>query len=473
MTNTSIQSATTSAINVAQQQVRQLQSEKQELVSEKQELVQRVKEADVLYTLSTLLSAHRNVDELLNSAAELAVKVMHAKAASIRLLSDDGTELIPKATCNLSEGYLKNKPIRVENSELARRAFEGDVTYIPDISQDTRTLYPSDVKREGLVSMLSAPMVYKDQTLGTLRVYSGEPRAFSPSSGELLKAVGHLMAAAIDHARVDARESERRHVKRQLQMGAAVQRRMLPATMPQMPPFDIAARYEASLDLGGDFFDFIDLEGHLGVVVADVVGKGVAASLLMSAVRASLRAYAQDVYDLDEVISRVNYAMSRDTLVNEFATLFYGVLDPQTCQLTYCNAGHEPPLLLRDGKIQMLETGGMIIGVDDQEVYDKQNVKLQANDYLLFYTDGLTEAFDFNDKQFGRERINNALKEAAEARMDAQTTLKHIHWQLRRFTGLRDLMDDLTIVVIRVTDEQAALALPTNNKTQYKNEIES
>ena len=153
--------------------------------------------------------------------------------------------------------------------------------------------------------------------------------------------------------------------------------------IPTPKGFDIAARYVPSFDLGGDFYDFIDLDGHVGVAVGDVVGKGVAASLLMASVRASLRAYAQDVYDLDEVISRVNHALCRDTLDNEFATLWYGVLDPSRMRLTYCNAGHEPPLLYRDGNVYTLEAGGMIVGVDPTQAYQKGLWDLKPGDCLL------------------------------------------------------------------------------------------
>jgi phosphoserine phosphatase RsbU/P len=214
----------------------------------------------------------------------------------------------------------------------------------------------------------------------------------------------------------------------------------------------VAARYVPSFELGGDFYDFINLDGHLGVAVCDVSGKGIAASLLMASVRASLRAYAQDVYDIDEIVARVNIALVRDTLTNEFATLFYGVLDPQTRRLTYCNAGHEPPLLLRDGQITRLEVGGTVVGIDPEQEYDKGVVYLQFGDTLLLYTDGLTDAQNFNGEKFGRERINKALRETAKS--TAQEAVNHILWEMRRFVGLRSSIDDTTLVVIKVANKK-------------------
>ena len=446
MTNIPTETQSNSLVQAVQQQVRRLESEKQALA-------QRVAEANVLYTLSALLTGRHSLDELLNGAAAMAVKVLNVKAASVRLLSEDGSALVPKAVCNLTTKYLKKGPIPLRDSELARRVLKGEVVYVRDLQSDPRTLYPEEVRSEGIVSMLSAPMSYNGRPIGTIRVYAGEERAFLESEQELLKAIGHMMAAAIEHARLELAENKQRRVDRQLQLAADVQRRMMPSKMPSMPPFDIAALYQASLELGGDFYDFIGLDNNLGIVVADVVGKGIAASLLMASVRSSLRAFTQDIYDLDEIMARVNRAMVRDTLDNEFATLFYGVFSPQTRRLTYCNGGHEPPIILRDGKIISLDIGGMIIGVDSEQEYEKSIVELMPNDYILMYTDGLTEAFNYANKQFGRERIYDALKECAEQGMNADTSLKHIMWQLRNFTGLRSPVDDTTIVMIRVTDE--------------------
>ena len=448
MTNIPTQPQTNSLVQAVQQQVRRLESEKQALA-------QRVAEANVLYTLSALLTGRHSLDELLNGAAAMSVKVLNVKAASVRLLSEDGSCLIPKAVCNLTTRYLKKGPIPLNDSELARRVLRGEVVYVNDLRTDPRTLYPDDVKVEGIVSMLSAPMIYNGRPIGTIRVYAGEERTFLESEQELLKAIGHMMVAAIEHARLEVAEKKQQKVDRQLKLAADVQRRMMPSKMPKMPPFDIAALYQASLELGGDFYDFIGLDNNLGIVVADVVGKGVAASLLMASVRSSLRAFTQDIYDLDEVMARVNRAMVRDTLDNEFATLFYGVFSPQTRRLTYCNGGHEPPILLRGEKIIPLDVGGMIIGVDALQEYEKSIIELMPGDYLLMYTDGLTEAFNYANKQFGRERIEAALRECAEQKMNAETSLKHVMWQLRNFTGLRSPVDDTTIVMIRVTDEEA------------------
>ena len=419
---------------------------------------QRVHELSALYRISTLLSAHRELDEVLETATRSIAEVVDVKAVSVRLVEDDGNELIPQAIYNLSKQYLNKGAVKVDQSELFTRAVrEGEVLYIEDMSADSRVLYPEEAQREGLVSMLLAGMRYKDKPIGTLQLYAGERRQFSHYEVELVQAIAQLLATAIENARLDEQRRENQSMIRQLQLAADVQRRMLPGQMPQLEPFDVAARYVPSFELGGDFYDFIDLGGHLGIAVGDVVGKGIAASLLMASVRASLRAYAQDVYDLDTIIGRVNHALTRDTLDNEFSTLWYGVFDPATMRLTYCNGGHEPPLLLRHGTLHHLDTGGMLLGIDETQCYEKGLFDLQPGDVILLYSDGLPDALNDKEERFGRDRIEQLMPDLADK--PAHEAISYLLWQVRQFTGLRRSVDDTTLVVIRVDEKgQPAVA---------------
>lgn len=412
------------------------------------QLRRRVEQLSTLYELSKVLSGHRDLKQVLDTAARSAAEALGVRGAFIRMLDDQGRELLPGAVYNLSQAYLDKGPILVEHSELFKQALAGQVVYIADMATDARIIYPEDARREGLVSFLCAAMVFRDEPIGVLQLYASQHREFSDDEISLLKAVAQILAAAIQHARLDAQRLEAERVQRQLLMAADVQKRMLPQQLPRLERYDLAARYVPSFELSGDFYDFIDLQGNLGIAVADVAGKGVAASLLMASVRSSLRAFAQDVYDIDQIMVRVNTALSRDTLSNEFATLFYGVLDPRQGRLTFCNAGHEPPLLLRRGQFQLLEAGGMIVGIDANQRYDKGIVDLEAGDLLLIYTDGLSDALNFDQHRFGRQRIMKAMLDAAD--QSAGEALNHILWEMRRYVGLNRGNDDTTLVVVKV-----------------------
>ena len=191
---------------------------------------------------------------------------------------------------------------------------------------------------------------------------------------------------------------------------------------------------------------------HEAVQVGDVVGKGVPASLLMASVRASLRAYAHETYELRDIVRKVNDALCRDTRDEEFTTLFYGVLNPATGRLTYCNAGHEPALHFRaaDRSVHPLTTGGMIVGILPKLAYDQAVVDLAPGDALLLYTDGLHEAMNFDDEPYGRQRVADTFAQAAaQPDHDADAILHHVLWEKRRFTGIRRPGDDTTLVVLQ------------------------
>jgi len=291
-------------------------------------------------------------------------------------------------------------------------------------------------------------MRYKGKAIGVLRVYTAEERTFTQLQIDLMKAVASQAAAAIENARLLQETLQSQALERQVQMAAQVQHRMIPAKPPEIPGIDLASVYVPCFELGGDFYDFIELPyNNLGMVIADVSGKGVPASLTMAAVRAALRAQIDNVYYLYEVIKRVNLMLCRDSSPGEFVTLFYGVLDGRNRRFTYCNAGHPPALVLRDGKIIELPSDSMVLGIDENENYVQSLVDLQPNDTLLLYTDGLMDAMNFQQERFGKQRIVEVFSQGGPT---AETIIENILWSLRKFTGLAKPVDDITMIVAKV-----------------------
>lgn len=430
-------------------------------------LSKRVNELDALFRLSGLLSGAGDLDELLNIALDLAMQVLHADAGSIAVLEENESRVpVVRYRRGLSERWtLATMPLS-PGGKLRQAALDGEVIAVEDMRTDPRIADHQRVIDEGLCSLLTTGMLDKSQgggrgrAIGLIRLYTRTPRVFTESEGELLRAIAEHAASAVTSARLRSLRQQDDAMKRQVRLAAAVQRRMLPRSMPNMPPFDIAAHYAPSYDLGGDFYDFLELGGHLGILVGDVVGKGVPAALLMSAVRASFRAYAQDVYHIDEVLSRVNKALARDTLDNEFATVWYGVVDPSTLRLTYCAAGHDWPLLVRvprgrpacEKDLQRLTADGMALGIDESQKYPKGTVQLAPRDVILAFTDGLHDATNFEGQRFGGTRLRGALLEilAAEPEASASRIVDHVVAQVRQHTGLSGRGDDMTVVVMRV-----------------------
>ena len=412
----------------------------------------RIAELATMYRLTAEFSGRRDLQTVLNLVARTVRDLLKAKACAIRLLSNDQTELVVKAVSNLSDEYLRKGPILISESKIDREVvLEGKTVYIADMADDPRVLYPAEAQREGIVSGICAPMNYRGRCVGVLRVYMGGQHDFDWYERSMLQAVAAQAAAAIENARLDEEAERGAELKRSLSMAAEVQRRMFPAEAPKAPGLDIHATYIASLALGGDFYDFHEFAGgNLGVAVCDVVGKGVPASLLMASIRASLRAHAANIYELSEVISRVNRDLCADTAISDFATLFYGVIDTRQRRFTYANCGHTPPLLVRDGKCCHLTTGGGVLGIEPTFTWRHDSMILRPGDLLLIFTDGLNEAMNFQDEVFGMARVEAAAVEAARPDQTAAGVCRHVLWRMRRFTGLQTRLDDLTLVAIRV-----------------------
>ncbi len=419
-----------------------------ELCAQERSLQLRIEELSVVYGITGLMAGTMDLQEILNKIARLVTDVMKVKACSIRLLDEIAGTLVIKAICNLSDAYLSKGPVTVDRSPIDAAALAGQIVYIPDLPADPRTLYPHEARAEGIVSGLVCGMIYRGKPVGAIRVYTGEPHVFTPFEESLLQAVSSQAAAAVANAQLFAQKLASERYTRQLEYAGTVQRRMIPSTPPSADRVEIGAVYRPTFEVGGDFYDFISLpKRNLGIAIADVSGKGVPASLQMASLRAALRVNAYHTYDIDRIIGLVNKHLCRDAGQGEFATLFYGVISP-SLRFTYCNAGHNPPMLLRDGQIQYLETGGMVLGVDASAAFERGLIDLKAGDVLLLYTDGAADAMNFNEEQFGQARLAESLRQNAD--QSAQRIAQNILWDIRRFRGLADRIDDLTMVVVKV-----------------------
>ncbi|MCK5114306.1 MAG: SpoIIE family protein phosphatase, partial [Phycisphaerae bacterium] len=407
----------------------------------------RVEELLAFYRVMAKFNEQRSLQHTLDVITKTVVDVMKAKACSVRLLRKAGSELVIRAVYSISKDYLDKRPIPLSKSKLDTEALNTNkVVYVPDMASDPRVVYPQDSRREGLVSGLCAPMIYKGKRVGVLRVFTGKLHQFSWFDKQLLMAVASAAAAAIVNARLYEEAVQSLAIKRQLAQAGEVQRQMLPRKAPQIDGFDIHGQYIPSYELAGDFFDFIELpEDNLGIAVCDVVGKGIRASLLMASIRASLRAHARNVYDMADLLGEVNRDLCADTVSSDFATMFYGVLNHKTKRLTYSCAGHMPPILVRDGKIVEIEARGGMLGVLPDMKFPKGVVDLQSGDVVLAYTDGLSEAVNFAHEEYGRERIEKALLTAVGEGYTSENIIRHCLWDMRRFTGLHTLLDDRTL----------------------------
>lgn len=434
--------------------------------SDVSELRYRIEETGVLYKLSSLLAKGGRVQDMLGLTLKLALEVLELDAGAIMLLPEDSlgiaqddieNELERSASVGLGEDWLDNPVPLSRGRQFDKSCLLGEVIVSENLPEDPRVLVPNECDQEGLIGFLGTGMVFTNRPIGVIRLYSRTPRVFTAAEQNLVRSIGESAAAAVEQARLLKLQARQRRTERSLRIAGAVQKQMLPVETPKFDRIELAGRYRPTQEIGGDFYDLFNVHDQLGVLVGDVVGKGVVAGMIMSAVRATVRAYAELFDDLSQVMTRTNEAVCRDTTVSEFVTIWYGMIDPQTLEMRYVNAGHEPPLLVRKGdsgwQIHSIDGAGLVVGVIEYEEYTMHTIDLQPGDFLIAYTDGITDAINFDMQRFRKDKLQQSIIDILEETPDAnaQHMLERIFWSIRQFSGLQYQADDETLVVARIT----------------------
>jgi sigma-B regulation protein RsbU (phosphoserine phosphatase) len=248
---------------------------------------------------------------------------------------------------------------------------------------------------------------------------------------------------------------ERSRLEFELELSAKVQQALLPQQVPEIPGLDLAA-FSRPADIGGgDYFDFLRFqdEAH-GLAIGDVAGHGIAASLLMASMQATLRTLAPDHRAPTEVVRRLNLLFSHNIHMTSFVTLFLGRFDPQTYTLTYCSAGHNPPLLYRRSgeqeQLSWLRPTGAAIGLVEEFQFGTETVNLLPGDILVLYTDGITEAMDLQGEEFGQGRLVELVRQGSH--WGAQELVSSLRQRLQEFTQGQPFADDTTLIICRVSE---------------------
>jgi sigma-B regulation protein RsbU (phosphoserine phosphatase) len=416
------------------------EAEKRSLATE---VLERYRELNLLYTLAEKVAASPEPVAMATFALGEAGRLISAEAGVILSVCGDtpcsellaaigstgGLRAAPEIAANLVRRVLDSGQPEVENDVPRGTVFEGG---------------------EGNLSLLCAPLKTEQRVLGALLLVRDAPEPFSAGELKLLNSVAFQVAPALEIARLYQVAVEKARMERELQMARQVQASLIPTRMPAVPGWELASDWRPALEVSGDFYDLIEGEdGQLGLVIADVSGKGMPASLFMVITRSVLRASMEQSGLPAEGLARVNRLITQEAQASVFVTLFYGRLNAETGDLTYVNAGHNPPLLCRaaTGEIVPLTRTGMALGVLDDTPYQQESVRLQPGDTLLLYTDGLTEAFNGRGEEFGMERLRHVVREHWGCSAgDLVTTLEEA---VDGFTRGEPASDDMTLLALK------------------------
>jgi sigma-B regulation protein RsbU (phosphoserine phosphatase) len=324
-------------------------------------------------------------------------------------------------------------------------AQKGDAVIVPDVRSDPRYVNARKETRSEMV----APIISNDEVIGVFDLESDHLNAYNEDDRQVLMLLASQVAIIIEKAMLHEHLVAKKRLEAQLEVARHVQLSLLPPRDPQLEGFDISAYNFSTEEVSGDYYDFVNIyEDHLGLVIADVSGKGVPAALLMAFLRASLRAAIHIGYAPNISMAKVNYLLWESVESNQFVTAFYGVLDATNKTLAYANAGHNPPLLMdKDGSARFIERGGLPLGMFRDTRYYEYYLPLESGQTLVLYTDGATEAANEAEEEYGRERLEKAVREGRDRK--ARDLIDYIYGDLLEWTAGRGSNDDVTFVIIK------------------------
>jgi phosphoserine phosphatase RsbU/P len=418
------------------------------------ELRQRTREMRTLIEIGHEITSILELNHLLNHIAPLLNRVIEYEFLLVGLIDEPRGEFV----WHVELGYGARKRDRETRTPIgrgivARAVRDRQTQIVNDVLRDPDYYVTDNWRGQGQRAEIAVPLIYEDKVIGVVALESGSKNAFNEYHARLLENIANNLSIAIVNARLyQERVDREKQFEREILMARDVQRSMIPATAPHLKGFEIAARLEPALNLSGDFYDYVTLsDKRMVMMIGDVAGKGLRAAMGMAAARSILRSVSRRAHGPSRALRDANLRIHRDLGSQLLLTLVYGVLDAETRTLQYCNAGHNPPLLVSaNGKWRALKTGGLLMGVFDKQQFKSETIHLERGDLLLFYTDGLPEAHTPLPErvEYSEQRILDFL--LRNRNLKASTLVDKLLREVNNFTNSAHQHDDLTLLAIRV-----------------------
>ena len=404
----------------------------------------------MLYRISQTFNSSLVLEEVLNRVMDEVIKITHGERGFLMLCEPDGNMSF-KAARGLDQQTITSPEFQVSRGVVERVASEGRSILTSDAQTDEWLRSRESVRALNLRAILAVPIQLKEVCKGVIyvdnRIQTG---IFRPADIELLEGIASSAAIAIENARLYQVAVEKGRLERELQVARDVQSNLIPRSTPRITGWDFATLWNPARQVSGDFFDFIPLpQDKIGVLIADVTDKGMPAALFMAHTRSIIRASVVGPYPPAEAIASANHLICTDPTEGMFVSLFYAQLDPIKGELTYVNGGHNPPLHYRSASDDLIELPrtGFPLGIEDGSAYGQGFMHFQNGDFLLMYTDGVTEANNPSYDLFGKDRLCQILLDHKSA--SAQEIQSAINNALFKFTRSKDASDDVTLVVLK------------------------
>ncbi|MBI5417376.1 SpoIIE family protein phosphatase [Candidatus Poribacteria bacterium] len=401
-------------------------------------------ELDVLNRVGKALGSVFNLDDLLNMIMGKITEIMQADRSTLYILDKEKNILWSK----IAQGTVE---IRLQLGQgIAGTVGEtGKTINIPDAYKDPRFNQATDKKTGYRTrSMLTMPMRNREgEITGVIQVLNKKKGVFKKSDEELGMVLGTQISMAIENVRLYEYYLSKKEVEHEMKIASQTQQSLLPHCPPKIENYDIFGFNTPAKDTGGDYYDFIKInDNNLALTIGDITGKGMPAALLMATARAYIRALSNPD-SIKEMLGKVNNAMCVDTEQDKFLTLFYGILKPKENTFVFTNAGHDQPFWFHGDTVEKLSTGNLFLGSFPGVPYSEKTIKLNKNDMLILYTDGIVEAHNEAKELFGEERFIEFIK--ANRALSAKDLVNKIYEEIKKFIGKCSQQDDITLIILK------------------------
>ena len=413
------------------------------LQSVNKRLDKKVQELNTLFDIGKELNSTLDPDKILNLLSYAVMGEMMINRCMVYLKENDGMKLA------ISKGHKDDAALEMfKKDQILANLVE--IENAIDLTNDRDAAKMYSLFFDNNFNVL-VPMKIKEETRGVIvvgdKIMKG---SFYEDELEFLFTLGNEAMICLENARLFEETLEKQRMEEDLEIAREIQSGLLPKTCPRLQGFEIAATNIPSQQVGGDYFDCIILDDNrVCLAIADVSGKGIPASLLMANIQASLHAIIDSDQDLSSLTTKVNNIVHKNTGHDKFITFFYGILDTTDNRFTSVNAGHNPPYLYRaeKGDFQMLDTGGLLLGMLPNMPYEVESNQLHPGDWIVMFTDGISEAMNADDEEFEEHRIEAVIREnvSASAEEMKESLLSAVH----AFTAGVPQSDDITVIVVK------------------------
>ncbi len=407
-------------------------------------LMHEKREKELLYEVGVRISSSLDMEEVMGLILQCLKQVVEYHAGGVFLVDPEGMEIMRLTSSGYAPEMEDWVKLKFGQGVVGWVAKHVEPVIIGDVSKDSRYLNARPPTKSEIV----VPLLVGEKIVGVINLENDNLDAFSSEDLDLIRTFGTQAAISIERARLHRELIEKRRLEHELELARSIQQTFLPDRLPEIPGYCVSAINLPSMEVSGDYYDIIRVsENQWGIVVADVFGKGIPASLVMASFRASLLAEIRNNYSIGTIMAKVNRLIWESVEPEKCVTACYGVLDARARVLTYSNAGHLHPLVLRGDEAIRLDEGGMVIGVLPDTLYEEGRVHLKSGDLLLFFTDGLTEAESPDGEPFGEARLIETAGSAVELGCD--DIVQRIHETISGFADGK-LVDDFTLIVLKV-----------------------